>query len=371
MNEIQRLLRAANERLKLGKIGVSLVVQGKGDWLYVRGTFPPRPGSNKDVPYQTRIALGIQALDHRAIKRAELTAKQIGLDLNIGAFDWRKFSDFAEPQTKTAADWIKEYEEKWWRTRDRSNPSHQNTWKRGYRSCLSQLPDKPLTEDLLIDWIVGNSRVDTRRRGHYITCAAGLAEMAGIPTAEIRRLGGSYGIKPINPRKLPNDAAIATIRKSIADPGWRHVYGLMATYGLRNHEVWRLDFRDFPIARVDHNTKTGARPIKPLYPEWAKEWELDKGTLPDHNQDGSLEYLGALVTRWFQHNLGSSPYDLRHSYARRCAEFGLPSNIAAKLMGHSTRMHEIVYQCWIGEQAILGNVDKAIARADRPMPPSQ
>jgi hypothetical protein len=37
---------------------------------------------------------------------------------------------------------------------------------------------------------------------------------------------------------LPSDEVIVEWYDRIPNPTWRYVYGIMATYGLRNHEVF-------------------------------------------------------------------------------------------------------------------------------------
>ena len=56
---IQAKLNQANGRLRSGKIGVRIEV--RGDRLYLRATFPPKPGSTKQQPCQQRLALGFHA----------------------------------------------------------------------------------------------------------------------------------------------------------------------------------------------------------------------------------------------------------------------------------------------------------------------
>ncbi|NJR41140.1 MAG: hypothetical protein HC781_22730 [Leptolyngbyaceae cyanobacterium CSU_1_4] len=264
-----------------------------------------------------------------------------------------------------------EWERVWWRGKDRTDKSHQNSW-RIYRGCLSTLPEGAIDLDGLINWIEQRSQPGKRHRGHYCTCARGIAKLAGLPLEQIQDLDGGYGFKPINPRDLPSDEAIANVRMQIDDPGWQYIYGLMAAYGLRNHEVWFLDLLDFPLVRVREGTKTGARAIEPLYPEWAIEWRLDLVVMPSRavlNPESSNESLGSKVSRFFCRNGIFTPYTLRHCYARRCAEFGIPPNIAARLMGHSTKIHEVVYQSWIGEKVFLDVARRATENPDRPKPP--
>ena len=372
INEAQRLLELANTRLQRGKIGVSLEMRGKEDWLYLRGTFPPKPGSDRPRPYQQRIALKMRGTPS-AIKQAEAIAKVVGGELNLGTFNWLKWSDAEDPAApKTVAQWVKDFEEHFWRSRDRNNPSQMNTWLKAYRGPLKKLPkaDK-LTLDLMVDWVTENSEPNSRRRGQYCTCARELARLAGISNIEVfTELAGSYSLKPVNPRHLPTDDEIIDVIDSIADPGWRFLAGLQATYGLRNHECFGADFSEFPIIRVRDSAKTGARPVGPVLPEWAERWNLKNPVYPEAitlSEQMDNAKLGDKITAYYGRSMPWSAYNLRHCYARRCALRGIDPDVAAKLMGHSLITHLQVYRAWIGEKVYLDRYRLAISSPQLPL----
>jgi integrase len=180
-------------------------------------------------------------------------------------------------------------------------------------------------------------------------------------------------VKPINPRLLPSDEEIAVAIEVIGDPGWRWIYGMMATYGLRNHEVFFLDHKDFPVVRVRAEAKTKERSIKPLYPEWAERWDLHEAVYPEKisfTPETSNALLGGKITKWFDRRMQFSPYNLRHCYSRRCALFDIEPSTAAQLMGHTLFIHETVYKAWVGEKVYLDAVDRLMERDNRPQPPN-
>jgi integrase len=371
MSESARLIELANARLKGGKFRVKLELQGKGDWIYIRATLPPKPDTKRHGNYQQRIALGIQALDQKSVDEAFDNAVAIARDVNRGEFDWRKFSDYEDTSIRTAQDLAEEWTRVWWRGKDRANTSHQNSW-RTYRGCLKTLPKGAIDLDGLIDWVEERSNAATRRRGNYCTCARGIAKLLGLPIEPFKELAGGYSTKPVNPRELPSDEAIANVREQISDPGWQYIYGLMAAYGLRNHEAWFPDLSEFPLLRVPETAKTGARAVEPLYPEWAEKWRLDVALIPlkvTAAPGMANGVLGCKTTQHFRDSGIFTPYTLRHCFARRCAEFEIAPNVAARLMGHSTKMHEQVYQAWIGEKVFLDAARRATQHPDRPKPP--
>jgi hypothetical protein len=368
VDDARRWIDTANSRLRGGNIGVALELQGKQNWIHLRGTFPPKPNDRRTRPYSTKISLKMKACDRDSVARAELIAKEVGLDLNKGTFDWRKFSDFeAEPNSaiKTIDHWVDELERGWWLNKDISDASKRNTWRCGYQTPLNTLPRSgELTEEKLIDWITTHTKPCTRRRLHYTTCARRLAELANLPTETIVMLAKGYSAKPVNPRHLPSDDTIVQAWEAIQDPGWQHLFGLQATYGLRNHECFFADYSEFPVIRVRDESKTGTRPVKPLYPEWAERWGLSEPIYPKtlNLEDQTLEQLGAKITNFFGKKVGWAAYNLRHCYARRCADLDIPSAIAARLMGHTLVVHEQTYKAWCGEKVVLDAVDRALAR---------
>jgi integrase len=145
----------------------------------------------------------------------------------------------------------------------------------------------------------------------------------------------------------------------------------MATYGLRNHEVFRLNFSAYPKVYVERG-KTGKRLVLPLYPEWAEIWQLWDVKTPDivNIEEQANNKLGIKVSGWFYNNKAPfSAYNLRHCYARRCFEFGIAPDRAAKLMGHSLAIHLKTYRAWFDEEVYLKEYQRVISDINRPLPP--
>lgn len=373
--ELAKLLKQTNDRLRRGKIGVTLAVQGQDDWLYLRGTFPPKPNSKLLSPHQQRIALKARANCPEVIKQAELIARKIGLAKNMGEFSWSEFDDSATvEQLATAGDWVAAFTAWWWENKDPNDGAKQSTWQCKYRHTLNKIPaDYPLTEQLLVEWVTGNSSPGTAMRDTYARTGVQLAKFAKLPSWErLQRLTTTFNIKAINPRDLPTDNEILRIRGTIADPEWQHVYGILAAYGLRPHEIFFLDYSDYPTLQTAETTKTGRRLIKPLYPEWADEWGLGDAKMPHrltYRKGQANRLLGGKVTEWFRDRLTFSPYNLRHAYAQRGIKLGVPHDALAYMMGHSIKMHMSVYRAWIDEKLYIDVADRALQKSDRPLPP--
>jgi integrase len=200
----------------------------------------------------------------------------------------------------------------------------------------------------------------------------------------VRTLAGSYSPKAVQPKDLPTDEEIVTQYKRLQSTSMRWLYGVMAAYGLRPHEPFHLDLKDFPKIRVGDHTKTGYRRrfVLPLYPEWAQEWQLWDRSLPDFaalkessgGKDAAPEdydnthLTNRVSNRFRRRNIGFSPLYLRHAYAARNFRCGLSTAYGAKQMGHSVKVHETIYQAWVSEGIYEEIYDKQM-KGDRPKAP--
>lgn len=356
--DFEERLNRANGRLKAAKIPVRLVrLNAK---LYVRGTLPPPPGSVKDRPYQQRLALGLPA-NPRGLALAEIAAKEIGLSLETGSFDWGQWRGEG---ASTVREWVERFEQE----SDRA----PLTWRTDYQQPFNKLPqDAPLTPELLRQTLetVKRERPNSRAQLRAYNAFRQLLTYAGLPTDCLKGLKGGYSASEVDPRSLPIDEAIAQWRSQIQNPGWRWVYGMIAAYGLRGHEVYKADLSDFPTVRIPPDTKTGARFVWPLYPEWAEQWQLSDRQLPPLQKLATYSngQLGTKTAKFFE-RLPCDAYDLRHAYARRCFEFGYSPEFGAKMMGHSPDVHNKTYRRWIDEGVYYAVYLKGL-QGDRPAAP--
>jgi integrase len=361
-SDLDGKLKQVNGRLKASKVGVTVEKHPKADTLRLRATLPPKPGSAKREPYQQRISLNLPA-NPAGLRQAEKQARLLGAQLAARDFDWQDWGVTTSKETWNSGSAIDALKEKYL-----AEGGTLGTWNGDYWKALKKLPpEAKLTADVLETMVLG-TKANTRTRVRAATAASALAKFAGIDF-DIKRYRGNYSPSKVSPRDLPGDAAIATVRNDIQNPAWRWVYGIMATYGLRNHEVFHLDMSDFPRIQVLEKTKTGAREVWPCFPEWATEWGLDKVLLPPVELDRSNQALGHSVTRYLSPLLPFQPYDLRHAWAIRTMAFGWPVELSARQMGHSVEIHTRTYQRWITRQQIQATYDLLVNRSDRPLPP--
>ncbi|MEP0959441.1 hypothetical protein [Microcoleus sp. FACHB-1515] len=211
---------------------------------------------------------------------------------------------------------------------------------------------------------------DSRQRKRFCISLGKLAEFAGL-SVNFDELRGRYSARSVDPRSLPSDETIAAWFGEVPQM-WRWVYGVMACYGLRNHEVFYLNTIELQrggwFVSVTEG-KTGMRTVWPCYPEWIEQFDLRSPVLPDVSGRSHSD-LGHRVTQMFRRrNVPFHPYDLRHAWAVRTMLFGLHDALAAQQMGHSRQVHSDIYHHWISQGEHQRAFEALMLRSDRPLPP--
>lgn len=352
----------ANQRLKNGRCGVS--IQRRGDRLYLRATLPPKPGSSKEQNHQQEISLGIYA-NKDGVKRAYSEALRLSSDVALGRFSWGDWGNVAPSQPAlSCGDWVRKFEADYWARRER-NPKSESTWRYSYAPFLALLPESaPLNKETLM-MILGVDRSADRRRKHQEPNTRSRSQCCMVFNALCRYAGldidlspyrGNYNVKRAAPRDIPSDEEIEEWRSKIINPAWQWAYGMIAAYGLRNHEVFLIDVELLrsgdPYLQLTGG-KTGERRCLPIPSKWVEDFDLFNVKIPPCSGPNNRA-LGGRVTQYFRRaGVPFSPYVLRHAWAVRATVAGLPTKIAAELQGHSAAVHEEVYQSNIGSRHLL------------------
>ena len=242
---------------------------------------------------------------------------------------------------------------------------------------LSKDLDKTLGTKLLAETLASYSE-NSRSRQQCATALSSFAEHLEIKLPNNwREKASGYGLHKARFRELPSDRLIKEAWLHIPNSGWRLAYGLMATYGLRNHEVFFCDLSCLKkggdkILRVFPNTKTGEHQVWPFHPEWIDKFQLNDiynkdDFLPKIKTDltkTTLQNVGRRVSEQFRrYQLPLTPYNLRHAWAIRTILIGLPDTVSARMMGHSVSIHTKTYHHWITRRDQQQAVDKALSGA--------
>ncbi len=366
---LDHLLVEANTRLKSQGCRLKIGITGKKIWL--RGTLPPKPNAANKKYSQQRIYLNLVA-SSTGISLAESEAIKINTQLMLKVFNWK---DFIDPKTPLNAITVGEYVELFkqdYFTRRKSTQKTQLTYQKDYQASFNKLDSRAILTTSILEEAIINSPPDSRVRVRMCTTLGALAQFAGI-NWDASRFRGSYSPRKAQPRDIPPDKLIQEVWESIRLPQIRWAFGAIATYGLRNHEVFKLDFKALKsgsyVATIKDG-KTGFRRVYPIYPEWYEIFELKRVILPNINLNRSNADLGHYVTDSFRRlELPFKPYDLRHAWAIRSLLFGLDVSLAAQMMGHSLKVHSDLYHHWITEKHYEQAFDLLMQRKDRPRPP--
>lgn len=275
-------------------------------------------------------------------------------------------------EQKSIATWVSEFERDYFTRRART-PKSETTWLIDYLRVFNKLhSEQPLTADALMALAISTSP-DSRTRKRYCIALGALARFAGL-ALDLKPYAGKYSPKTASPRELPDDNTIIHWHGKISASAddWRWAYGMLATYGLRPHELFLLDYQRLEAGNAMLKVldgKTGARTIFPLYPEWFEQFGLSDIRLPKCTGKANAD-LGNRVTRAFHRiEIPFPPYALRHCWAVRSMEFGWEVAMAAQQMGHSVTVHTTTYHAWITEKHQQKMFDALIQRCDRPTPP--
>jgi integrase len=363
MVDVDTRIAQANGRLKAGKIRVR--IKRRGDTLSLRATLPPPPGGLPQKDGRYVLALGVSA-NPAGVQFAESKARLLGAELQNGKFDWGNWVDDEQKLGTTVADWVQRF------TREFQPTLNPETWKTDYHNVFAKLPgDAVLTVDLLREKLlsVQSANPNSRQQRRFALALERLGKYAGLEV-DFSHLRGNYSASEVEPRDIPSDELIAKHFHEISDPGWRWVYGMVATFGLRSHEVFYLDTEELQEGGymvVVKEGKTGRRLVWACYPEWVEAFDLRSPQLPAVTAAIHTDY----TRRWcgyFQERLPFTGLDLRHAWAIRTLECGVPYALAAMQMGHSVAVHERTYHRWITKETHQKAFDAVMWRSDRPRP---
>jgi integrase len=203
------------------------------------------------------------------------------------------------------------------------------------------------------------------------------------PRGAAVRLAAAQGLRV---RLVPSDSAIEAWLDGL-DGFNQWVFAVAATYGIRPHELWHIegvDARGWVTIPGEMRTKSARAHFAPPVPgrwllryrlaeqwpwrrgqlleRWPIRWEQRGGVMIPVNNAELGQYLRKQFTlRGVQRLVAPvaegegvdwlRPYDLRHSYAIRCATSaetaGVDPEQQAAWLGHSWEVHQRIYLRWL------------------------
>ena len=331
-------IKAANAKL------TKIKILHRGNTLALRGVLPPKPGDGHK-PKRYTLSYGLPA-NKQGLQIALAKAQQLEIDLLYDRFNWGNNNQLI------VEDAIAKFENAFWQKKKKTI-SRADNYKEDYLKPFLYLPqDEVLTGELLKRALL-TTEADSRKRLRLAIAYGALAKFAGIEL-DLSGLRGSY--KPKVVREIPTEEEIERYRESISNPGWRWVFGIIAAFGIRPHEIFHLDISRLgeypPILQVGEKTKTNYRLVYPIPNEhWIVDWNLGDRAFPNIAVEGkSNRQLGTKIGQGFYERKIPSPYHFRDAYAIRGVIYNFnPANVA-KWMGHSLTVHEQKYLHHIQEK---------------------
>jgi integrase len=384
---IKNSVQVANSSLSLEKIKVKLKLTTYKS-IALQGTFPCKPGDsgkNGSTNKQYIISLGFAASDV-GLKLAVAKARELDLLLVTKQFKWtsellgkqaQKILPDAEKPPKLISELIQDYEKLFWKTHER-NRQGVRTWESHYLRHLNKLPqNQPLTIEA-IEEALESTKPNTSSRFYLSWQLKKFSEFCGVDAAKNITAYATPNPAPTI-RRIPTDEEIIEGFNKVGAPlsqyasssnitypdQWQWAYGMLATYGLRPHELFAVDLEafihpdnTFHLIKLNpeltQGTKTGERNcgVPPLYPHWIELFDLKNIKAPALG--GTLENQTAKLHKRFRAvQLGFRPYDLRHAYAIRGHRLRIPIKTMSDYMGHTVNEHTNTYQRWMSEDANL------------------
>lgn len=340
-------LEAANARLKALRARCS--IQQRGSRFSLVATLPVREGPGRK---QQRINLG-----PISVIEAERRAMHLSHQLATNSFDWDEWLAPPEPDLITV-DYFRQVAAQLHASKYKRDPERgAKTWTKNWLPALRKLPLAGAVTERTLLRVVQKLPENGSARRNQGTILAQVAERLSIPTEALRKACAGYGLSQLTPRDIPDDAFIEDFVLRTNIPHWRWALGMLATYGLRPHELEEITPGPGNTWIVAERTKTGGRQVHPCPSEWVSLFTLTEPRRPPtSNQEMSRRISKHLRDR----NSPFTAYAFRHAFAIRLMQRGVPADLGCQIMGHTLKIHMDTYRRWLRED----HVSRALARFD-------
>lgn len=318
--------------------------------LYLLAKCPRRDGRPGLTP--TRIAL---RLDDTPVNR-KAAAKQLQTlerQLKEGGFDWNYWLD-----AETSGVTWREAVTRLYRAKVVLGRTGETTWQINYMGRLRQIPPgSACTTESMAQALARYPRESCSYKELFYLMRH-IARLVGQPFPEVP-LPTYHQAQAV---EVPTDAEIEAWVLGAGPSAW--YFGIMATYGLRPHEIEGATLVERDYLQVAEKTKTGGRIVVPLLRDWVELFDLrNRRNRPIHDTtrpDAVSKYLSSEIRRL---GLPWRPYALRHAYAARLWRQGgakLDIYTAARLMGHSVMQHSRTYRRHISPHHVAEAAERAL-----------
>jgi integrase len=327
--------------------------------LYLLANVPRRDG--RPGLTQQRIAL---RLDDTPVNR-RVAAKQLATleqQLEGGTFEWAYWNDDAAG----GLTW-REAIARLHRARVVLGRTSASTWEVNYMGRLRQIPPGSTCDTASMAAALERYDRSTCSYKELFYLLRHLARLVAVPFPEVPL--PTYAQAELV--AVPTDAEIVAWVEGAGPAAW--YFGMMATYGLRPHEIEGATMVERDYCQVADATKTGFRTVVPVPREWVERFALRDRRLRPTLQ-GAAHDRPDMVAKWLSKELKRlglpwRPYALRHAFAGRLWRTGgsrLDIYTASRLMGHSAAQHARTYRAHIQPHAVAEAAERALTGAPAP-----
>lgn len=278
-------------------------------------------------------------------------------------------------------DLVEHFEERYFFTRQRKRQSKATFKMYMYflNRFLGDYFDKPLSKELITQ-VISKTDAASKTRAELVKTLKVFCDAFEFQY----KFSGLSKYKP-RERNLPTDDEIIEAWHKIqiekisggdcegVGASWGWVYGVIATYGLRPHEILAIDYeksfqpKNYKLyinETITEGTKTGSRVVFPLHFEWVDLFDLANPKTKVLINKTIVNFSILLGIRTRQREINFPAYNLRHRYAVRGHELGVPVDDMARWMGHSIEKHTQIYQKYMKEDTHDVVYDAVLQRAE-------
>jgi integrase len=315
--------------------------------LYLLAKVPRRDGA--PGLQQTRIALKMDDTptnQRTASKLLQTLEKQLA----SGTFEW----DYWLDEAAAGVTW-REAIARLYRKKVVLGRTGERTWETNYMGRLRQIPPASIvTSRSIAAALERYDRASCSYKELYYLLRH-IAALVAVPFPELPV--PTYSQAELV--AVPTDAEIVAWVEAAPEPA-RWYLGLMATYGLRPHEIESASLIDRDYCQVQESTKTGFRTAIPVPREWVERFRLRDRRVRERPTDVA-KWLSKTTQRL---GLKWRSYALRHAYGARLWREGgsrLDIYTAARLMGHDAVTHSRVYRAHIQPWQVADAAERALS----------
>lgn len=342
-------------------------VSERSNHFVIRATLPTKTDPHK-TSHQS-ISTGIKA-EPENVGTVKNLALALDEQIQNGTFRWELWTKAAltkrsrgvAPDDITPAEFaeaiIEIFEHKY--------PGTERSWKTQWGKKFAPAYKRMLTAPVVVvdeaalrELLLSNPSLAARKTdGSIYSTTVAFKGWRQFDRSSIFEASSGYTAAELTPRDIPSDEELLKYYEEIEAPHWKWLYGITLTYGIRPHEISHSTITK--DGRLDiASGKTGAREAWPCRPEWVEQLNLREAHRPTQSADTvaktASDYFsekkpGRPGIRTRPARLPFSLYTLRHAWAIRAMKEGYTTSLAAKLLGHSTRVHETTYRRWINKR---------------------